>query len=107
MFIGRKKEINAIKEVLGSVIPGIVVIYGRRRIGKSELIKQSVKGISVFNFEGAEGQSSNKQIKNFQDQLDFQIGVPYRNYKPSSWKEVLLELVKELQKSPRPVILVS
>ena len=65
MFIGRKKEINAIKEVLGSVSPGIVVIYGRRRIGKSELIKQSVKGISVFNFEGAEGQSPKKQMKNF------------------------------------------
>lgn len=105
MFIGRKKEIDAIKVILESDTPGIVVIYGRRRIGKSELIKQCVKGISVLNFEGAEGQSQKKQIKNFQDQFDFQIGASFRKSNPSSWKEILLELVKELRVNPRPVII--
>jgi AAA+ ATPase superfamily predicted ATPase len=105
MFVGRQKEILEIKGVIASKTPRICVIYGRRRIGKSALIHQCVQGLGVFSFEGAEGQSKQKQIKNFQDQFNFQLGLPFQKHKASSWKEVLLELVKELKQKPRPVII--
>lgn len=42
-FKNRKNEINEIKEVLGSKKHEFVIIYGRRRIGKTELILKATE----------------------------------------------------------------
>ena len=42
-FIGREKELADIKRKLGSKRSEGLLIYGRRRIGKSELIKESLR----------------------------------------------------------------
>jgi len=47
MFIGRKEELNQLKEVIKSEKQENVVIYGRRRIGKSELIKKALEMTEV------------------------------------------------------------
>ena len=46
-FIGRVNEINTLKELYNSDSFESILIYGRKRLGKSELIKESFK-----NFEG-------------------------------------------------------
>jgi AAA+ ATPase superfamily predicted ATPase len=43
MFVNRFDELENIKEVLASKKPEFVVIYGRRRVGKTELLKQILK----------------------------------------------------------------
>lgn len=43
MFIGRRKELNELAEKLGNDRFESVLIYGRRRIGKTELIKEAAK----------------------------------------------------------------
>ena len=47
MFIGRKEELKELNEKLGNNRFESVLLYGRRRIGKTELIKEAAKG-----FEG-------------------------------------------------------
>src|SRR5659263_39921 len=42
-FIDRDKELNFLHEMLGKA-GGLVIIYGRRRVGKTELIKQFISG---------------------------------------------------------------
>jgi len=42
-FINRKKELSSLNDWWTSSEPQFVVIYGRRRIGKTELIKQFIK----------------------------------------------------------------
>ena len=42
-FIGREKEINSINKCFKSDELELIVVYGRRRIGKSELIKHCLK----------------------------------------------------------------
>ena len=42
-FIGRKEELKFLKEAYSSKEYEGILLYGRRRIGKSELIKQSLK----------------------------------------------------------------
>ena len=42
-FIGRKEELNQLKRVYSTEEYEGVLVYGRRRIGKSELIKESYK----------------------------------------------------------------
>lgn len=53
MFIGRKDELNEIKNALNSKKIEAILIYGRRRVGKSEIIKESLKEIKmpIINFE--------------------------------------------------------
>lgn len=43
MFIGRKKELEFLNEKYSSTKSEFLIIYGRRRIGKTELLKQFVK----------------------------------------------------------------
>lgn len=42
-FIDREDEIKALKERLNSGKPEFLVIYGKRRVGKTELVKQALK----------------------------------------------------------------
>ena len=43
MFIGREEELKEIKEALNKDNLESILIYGRRRVGKSELIKEALK----------------------------------------------------------------
>lgn len=47
MFIGRKEEIRILTEYLENNKQENIVLYGRRRIGKSELIKETLRKTSV------------------------------------------------------------
>ncbi|MBR1695467.1 MAG: ATP-binding protein, partial [Selenomonas sp.] len=44
MFVGRKREMEFLQKCYDSPKAELVVIYGRRRIGKTELLKQFSHG---------------------------------------------------------------
>ncbi len=46
-FIGRERELAKLKELYFSKGQDGILLYGRRRIGKSELIKKSLEGCSI------------------------------------------------------------
>lgn len=45
-FLGRKREIEILRDVYNNEKFESIILYGRRRIGKSELIKYSFKDIN-------------------------------------------------------------
>ena len=53
MFIGRFEETKEIKEALDSPSFEAIILYGRRRVGKTEIIKESIKDIKmpIVNYE--------------------------------------------------------
>lgn len=51
-FIGRQKELDSLNDLLNKRMASIAVIRGRRRIGKSRLIEEFVKGKKCFIFAG-------------------------------------------------------
>ncbi|MDM8524271.1 ATP-binding protein [Desulfococcaceae bacterium HSG8] len=51
MFTGRKEELRHLQNIIKSEKFLICVIYGRRRIGKSELIKKAFEKEKVLIFE--------------------------------------------------------
>lgn len=56
MFVGRKKELNKLNELYQSEQFEFVVFYGRRRVGKTTLIRkfmQEKQGIYYMAVEGA------------------------------------------------------
>ena len=54
MFHGREKELNLLNGLLDKNIASLVVIKGRRRIGKSRLVEEFARktGIRIFSFTG-------------------------------------------------------
>ena len=44
MFIGRKAELQFLEERYASREAELIVLYGRRRVGKTELLNEFMKG---------------------------------------------------------------
>jgi len=63
MFIGREREMKTLQTIYDKPGYGMVVIYGRRRIGKSTLISEFVKGKkAVFYTATKVGKERNREL---------------------------------------------
>lgn len=51
-FVGRNRELTILREVHAAKAAAIIVVAGRRRIGKTELIEQFFRGDKVIKLEG-------------------------------------------------------
>ncbi len=105
MFIGREKELRLLHGIINADKPTIGVIYGRRRIGKSELIKKAFEKQQMLIFEGLENRPKQDQINNFLFQLFYQTKREFPNKKVNSWGEAFLLLYEELNQNPAHVLL--
>ncbi len=68
-LIGRKPEKKILKRALNSNRAELVVVYGRRRIGKTFLVREVYKKSIVFEFSGVYNASLKDQLKNFYKKL--------------------------------------
>lgn len=59
MFIGRKQEIAALDRLYHSEKFEFAVVYGRRRVGKTALIREFIRNKKALYFMGIE--SNEKQ----------------------------------------------
>ena len=90
-IIGRKNEINELQLVLESEEPEFVVVYGRRRVGKTYLVNQFFDNRFVFKVTGvAERNAKKKQLANFGESLR-RYGSPLCP-DPDSWTEAFAGL---------------
>jgi uncharacterized protein len=102
MFIGRKKELSKLEELISDDRANIGVIYGRRRVGKSSLINQAFIGHKALFFEGLEDQSKPVQIKNFMLQLFLRTKKKYPRC--STWSEAFNHLYHFIKDDPHHII---
>jgi len=93
--IGRKEEIRQLSEYAASDKAEFLVVYGRRRIGKTFLIKQFFDEKFTFYFSGAENATKKDQLFNFAAALHEYSGEkrPF----PNDWKIAFLQLKEYLQ----------
>jgi uncharacterized protein len=63
-FIGRKRELKALDDAYKAHQSTFLPIYGRRRVGKSELIKHFIKNRQALYFQGKQAPAK-LQIKEF------------------------------------------
>ncbi|MGK5084255.1 ATP-binding protein [Bdellovibrionota bacterium FG-1] len=85
MFLGRAYEANIIHSAIASKRAELGIVYGRRRVGKSSLLKHLQQTQADLYFEGLEGLQQAAQITHFVDQLAQQTRtVPAR---AQSWKD--------------------
>ncbi len=98
-FIGREEEQRLFTELYQARQSSIVVVYGRRRVGKSYLIKHAFKKARIYQFEGIEGLTPIDQRKEFLRLLAQYLDQPsLTKLHPQSWNEVFVELNKLILK---------
>ncbi len=86
MFHGRHYELKLLNTHHNSSTAELAVIYGRRRIGKSTMIKKFLQSKNSLYFEAIEGLSQKQQIDHFLTQLSDQMHIP--KYDCRTWKDV-------------------
>ena len=68
-IIGRKLEQAALKESIENDKSELIALYGRRRIGKTFLIREYFKNNLVFEMSGLFGGSLKDQLETFSQEL--------------------------------------
>jgi AAA+ ATPase superfamily predicted ATPase len=78
-FVGRSQELQDLKLLWARKMASLVVIKGRRRIGKSRLIEEFAKGKRFLRFEGiapTRKTTAQMQREEFARQIHRQLGLP-------------------------------
>lgn len=86
MIIGRSEEIRQLKRAYNSEYSEFVAVYGRRRIGKTFLIRECFKDCFTFQYTGVWGISNKEQLAEFYQNLIRQ-GLSTEAKPPKSWFE--------------------
>lgn len=98
-FIGREAEKTTLRKIADAKESSIIIVSGRRRSGKTELIDQSFRQYNVLKFEGVEGQDEDYQRAMVMRQLAQYTHDPLlRKIATPQWLdvfEVIYENVKE------------
>src|SRR5579871_1387938 len=68
-FIGRSAELERLLAIGNAGHASIIIMYGRRRIGKTELLEQAFKDRKLLKFEGIEGLTEKAQFAHVMNQL--------------------------------------
>lgn len=98
-FYGRKNELALLKRLRQKNGASLVVLRGRRRIGKSTLIQEYSKQFSQYiEIQGlgpSENNSLQAQLDNFSEFLSLQLNTRKEHF--SSWVEAFRKLAESIQ----------
>lgn len=107
MVIGRRKQISELEEALASNKPEMVALVGRRRVGKTYLVRQIYADRIDFELTGLQHGNKETQLQNF----IFTMGKHFPDYqmkdKPDSWLEAfhfLTQALESLKKQEKLVV---
>lgn len=99
-IIGRVEEQQTLARIFASRKSEFVAVYGRRRVGKTFLVREYFEGEMVFQTAGLAHQSTSRQLKLFYEDL-IEWGLPRQGNAPADWIEAFSMLRALLKASPR------
>lgn len=105
MFIGREKEIRALENMYQKDTFEFMVIYGRRRVGKTTLINEFIKGKKAIFYPGID--SNEKQnLELFSSSIlsavsDVEVNTVFRNFQDA------FEYIYRLAEQERIVLVID
>lgn len=105
MFIGRERELKVLNNLYSSDKFEFAVIYGRRRVGKTELIKQFISNKNNIYFMGIESNAKQNLENLSRNILDFATGISantsFANF------QAALEYVFQLAEKERVILAID
>ncbi len=100
-IFARERELQALQRLYQSKRPEFLAVYGRRRVGKTFLIREFFKPKGLyFALTGIKGASLKKQLKNFAEEFARVFGG--KAIPPADWAEAFSRLRKAVQASKQP-----
>lgn len=107
MIVGRKDELLLLRQLMVSEKSEFVAIYGRRRIGKTFLVREAFANKFVFHHTGILDASLKEQLKEFRESL-YSAGMS-RTAMPKTWGEAfhLLEHHIETLQAKKKVLFID
>lgn len=85
LIVGRELEQDLIREYYATQKAELIAVYGRRRVGKTYLVKQYFDGVFDFYFTGSFETPRSRQLMLFKKELERYSGQKY--LKPKDWYE--------------------
>lgn len=104
-IIGRIEECKRLDKCMRADNAQLVIVYGRRRVGKTYLINQYFDNKFAFKLTGIFEQNRETQLKNFITELEFRTRKKHKQ--PKDWYEafgLLRDYIEELPKDAKQVI---
>lgn len=98
-MFGRTKEYKKIDALMQSKKAEFVAIYGRRRVGKTYLIKQYFKNDFTFYHTGIANVKTNTQLTEFERSMNSYAKKPVNT--PANWFDAFTALIKIIEKSKK------
>ena len=94
-FVGRRQELNLLTRAFGSARSEFIPIYGRRRIGKSELILKFMAGRPGVYYLGKQS-PTDLQVREFLAEAAQSLGVPLlADLRIGDWRQALLTVAEQ------------
>ena len=106
VFVGRATEMRALNELQEKEVATLVIVQGRRRIGKSRLIEEFAKNKKFYCMTGVapvQGITPQMQRDEFARQLSENFGIP--KFSMDDWGNLLTLLAQHIQKGKIVVLL--
>ncbi|MCB1115841.1 MAG: AAA family ATPase [Chlamydiia bacterium] len=101
-IFGRDKEKERLKKIYQGKEAAFLAVYGRRRVGKTFLIKEFFQDKGVFfHLTGLKGEKTSTQLKGFSIELSDVFFQGKKQEIPKSWSDAMTELRYQLEKIPK------
>ena len=100
-IIGRKEEIALLQSIEASDRSAFVAVYGRRRVGKTFLIRSLYDGKFTFQLTGIANVETDNQLTNFHSSLvryfpEFEDNLPAKD-----WFQAFQQLITAIESLPQ------
>lgn len=95
-LIGRKRERDFINSLLLADNSDFTVVYGRRRIGKTFLVREHFNNTFDFQLTGLANSTTRQQLKNFHASLKKHSKKVFEQ--PKTWFDAFKQLIEVLEK---------
>lgn len=97
-FIGRAEEIKKLSQLKNHEEALMIILYGRRRVGKTELLEQVFRDRNLLKFEGLEDKPEETQRQLVMNQLARYAGENLlKNIQTQTWQDVFEWIYKFTQ----------
>src|SRR3990167_1734207 len=106
-FVGRKEELQILNKLFKKNSASLVVVLGRRRIGKSRLIEEFAKKYTFYQFSAlppTNKTTQQLQIDEFSRQLSIQTKLP--EISVDDWSKLFI-LLSDKTKTGRVLVLLD
>lgn len=96
-FVGRQAELAVLQKAYSSDEPELVAVVGRRRVGKTCLVRSAFSERLDFEITGIQNGSEKEQLQHFSDRLNYHARSAFPIKRPANWMEAFQMLITYLE----------